>query len=83
MYDRSGMSFYGRDTSHPPSPKEIPSNNVFLLLIHFMPSFFLLSSIDVKMLLYAISDNMFQANNSYEWFLLHIKENTIEGFLTL
>ena len=28
-------------------------------------------------LVYAISDYMFQADNSYEWFLLHIMDNTI------
>ena len=31
-------------------------------------------------LVYAISDDMFQANHSYERFLHHIMDNTIKGF---
>ena len=31
-------------------------------------------------LVYNISDNMFQAYHSYEWFLHQIMDNTIKGF---
>ena len=32
---------------------------------------------NVIILVYATSDDMFQANNNYEWFLLHIMDNTL------